>query len=140
MLFPSLAQYTDFAILIVRIMVAAIFISSGLADLKNPAARAASIGMDKPFTIFIGTAEVLGGLGVAAGVLTQLAALGLIIIMFGALYKKVFVWHTGFWGQGSSGWNYEMILLSMLTLILCTAGGRFVLANWPSTTPTLPTP
>jgi putative oxidoreductase len=135
MLFPSLARYTDLAILFVRIMVAAIFMSSGLADLKNPSSRAASLGVSKPFTIFIGTAELLGGLGVAAGVLTQLAALGLIIIMFGAIYKKAFVWHTGFWGQGSSGWNYDVIFLAMLTLILCTAGGRFVLTNWLSATP-----
>jgi putative oxidoreductase len=135
MLFPSLARYTDLAILFVRIMVAAIFMSSGLADLKNPSSRAAGLGVSKPFTTFIGTDELLGGLAVAAGVLTQLAALGVIIIMFGAIYKKAFVWHTGFWGQGSSGWNYDVIFLAMLTLILCTAGGRFVLTNWPSATP-----
>jgi putative oxidoreductase len=135
MLFPSLAHYTDLTVLSVRIMVAAIFTSSGLADLKNPTARASSLGMSKPFTIFIGSSELLGGLSVAAGLLAQLAALGLIIIMFGAIYKKAFVWHTGFWGQGSSGWNYDLIFLSMLTLILCTAGDRFVLTNWPSPTP-----
>jgi uncharacterized membrane protein YphA (DoxX/SURF4 family) len=33
---------------------------------------------------------------VAFGVLTQLAAFGLILVMSGAIYKKTFSWHTGF--------------------------------------------
>jgi hypothetical protein len=37
-------------------------------------------------------------LGVAFGVLTQLAAFGLILIMFGAISEKDFNWHRGFWG------------------------------------------
>jgi hypothetical protein len=57
--------------------------------------------MSKGFTFFLGVAELAGGLGVAFGVLTQLAALGLILIMFGAIWKKISAWHTGFWGGES---------------------------------------
>ena len=35
----------------------------------------------------------------AFGVFTQLAAIGLILVMLGAIQKKIFVWHTGFWGE-----------------------------------------
>ena len=35
--------------------------------------------------------------GVALGMLPQLAALGLILVMRGAIQKKIAVWHTGFW-------------------------------------------
>jgi len=55
-------------------MVAPVFVTSGYSHLKEPAARAQSIGMSKSFTIFLGVAELAGGLGVAFGVLTQLAA------------------------------------------------------------------
>jgi hypothetical protein len=34
---------------------------------------------------------------VVFGVLTQLAAAGLIFLILGAILKKVFVWVTGFW-------------------------------------------
>jgi uncharacterized membrane protein len=44
--------------------------------------------MSKGFTIFLGIAEVAGGLGVAFGVLTQLAAFGLIVLMLGAIQKQ----------------------------------------------------
>ncbi|MGA9418574.1 MAG: DoxX family protein, partial [Candidatus Cybelea sp.] len=86
-----------------------------------------SIGLPRNLTIFLAAAELLGGVAVVIGFLTQLAAIGLILIMLGAIGKKVFVWKTGFWGKDGLGWNYESILISMLLVILCTNGGRFVL-------------
>jgi uncharacterized membrane protein YphA (DoxX/SURF4 family) len=35
-------------------------------------------------------------LGVILGVLAQLASIGLIVIMLGAIWKKIVVWRTGF--------------------------------------------
>jgi putative oxidoreductase len=72
-------------------------------------------------------AELLGGFAVVIGLLAQLAAIGLIFIMLGALQKKIFIWRTGFWGKDGLGWNYELILVSMLLVVLCTNGGRFVI-------------
>jgi putative oxidoreductase len=60
-------------------------------------------------------------------VLQQLAAIGLILIMLGAIQKKAFVWKTGFWGEQGRGWSYELTLISMLLVIIVTDGGRFVL-------------
>ena len=78
-MFPQLARFTDLGILLLRLMVGLVFVTSGYSHLKNSTARAKSIGMSKPFTIFLGIAEAAGGLGVAFGVLTQLAAFGLIL-------------------------------------------------------------
>jgi putative oxidoreductase len=83
--------------------------------------------MSKAFTIFLGIAEVAGGLGVAFGVLTQLAALALILIMFGAIEKKIFAWHTGFWGEKASGWHYDLMFILMNLVIAFTNGGAYVL-------------
>jgi putative oxidoreductase len=83
--------------------------------------------MSPAFTIFLGTAEFAGGLGVALGVLTQLAALGLILLMLGAIQKKIFIWHTGFWGEKGSGWHYDLMLVLMNLVIICTNGGKYVL-------------
>lgn len=126
-MFPQLARFTDLAILLLRLMVGLVFVTSGYTHLKDPAARAKSIGMSKPFTIFLGIAEVAGGLGVAVGVLPQLAAFGLILIMFGAIQKKIFAWHTGFWGEKGSGWHYDLMFVLMNLAIACTDGGAYVL-------------
>jgi putative oxidoreductase len=125
-MFP-LARFTDLGLFLLRLMVGLIFVPSGYSHVKDPEDRAKSIEMSKGFTIFLGVAELAGGLGVAFGVLTQLAAIGLILIMFGAIQKKIFCWHTGFWGEKASGWHYDLMLVLMNALILFTNGGSYVL-------------
>lgn len=122
-----LTQLTDYGLLFLRVMAGASYIGSGHTDLKDLDARAKSIGMSRAFTIFLAVAEIAGGAGVILGVFQQLAAIGLILIMLGAIQKKIFVWKTGFWGKTGFGWSYELTLISMLLVILFTDGGRFVL-------------
>jgi len=126
-MFPGLAALTDLGLLLMRLLVALVFAASGWNHLRDPEDRAKNIGMSKGFTIFLGAAEVFGALGVAFGVLTQLAAAGLILLMLGAIQKKIFVWHTGFWGEKASGWHYDLMLATMSLVTLFTDGGRFVL-------------
>ncbi len=126
-MFPQLARFTDLGLLLLRLMVGLIFVTGGYSHLKDPQARAKSIEMSKGFTIFLGFAEMAGGLGVTFGVLTQIAAIGLILIMFGAIQKKIFSWHTGFWGEKASGWHYDLMLVLMNAVILFTNGGSYVL-------------
>jgi putative oxidoreductase len=130
MLLPQLAQFTDIALLLLRLMVGIVFITSGYRHLKDPATRSKDIGMSKSFTIFLGAAELAGGLGVISGVLAQLAAIGLILVMLGAIQKKIFTWHTGFWGKsGTNGWSYETMLVVMNLVIVTTGGGNLTLTH-----------
>ena len=127
MTFPDLSRFLSLALLLMRLMVGAIFISSGWGHVTHSEERAKDIGMSKGFTLFLGVAELAGGLGVVFGVLTPLAALGLILLMLGAIYKKIAVWHTGFWGEKSSGWHYDLMLVIMNLVIITTNGGAYVL-------------
>jgi putative oxidoreductase len=126
-MFPQLAHFTELSLLLLRLLVAAVFVTSGWSHIKDPKERAKSIGMSPSFTIFLGVAEIAGGLGVGFGVLAQLAAIGLLLIMLGAIHKKIFVWHTGFWGEKASGWHYDLMLVLMNLVIACTDGGKYVL-------------
>jgi len=119
--------FNDLALLLLRLMVAVVFGDSGIRDLKDPESRSKDIGMSKGFTLFLGAAELLGAAGVALGVLTQLAAAGLILLMLGAIQKKIFVWHIGFWGKNNNGWHYDLMLVVMNLVIIATNGGRWVL-------------
>lgn len=127
MRFPALAQFADHALLLMRLLVGAVFITSGWSHTKDPVTRGQSIGLSPGFTRFLGMAELAGGLGVAVGVLPQVAALALILIMLGAIQKKIVVWHTGFWGKSSDGWHYDLLFVVMCLVIATTGGGRFVL-------------
>ncbi len=130
MIFPQLAQFADIALLLLRLMVGIVFITSGYKHLKDPATRSKDIGMSKSFTILLGATELAGGLGVISGVLAQLAAIGLILVMLGAIQKKIFTWHTGFWGKsGTNGWSYDTIVVIMNLVIVTTGGGNLTLTH-----------
>ena len=117
-------RYADWSLFLLRLIVALVFGTSGYSHLRSPRQRAKSIEMSVGFTVFLGAAEVAGALGLVFGVLTQAAALGLILIMFGAIYKKIFKWKTGFWGEKTYGWHYDLLFVVMNLTILSTGGGH----------------
>lgn len=71
--------------------------------------------------------EPLGGLALILGFLTRWAALGLSIVMLGAIWFKINVFKLGFAGVGATGWEFDLILLAASLTLLCTAGGAFAL-------------
>ncbi len=125
--FPQLLPFSDAALLCLRLVVAVVFFESGRRHAADPVGRAASLGLSAGFTRFLGWGEMAAAIGVGLGVLAQVAAAGLILIMLGAIQKKVFVWHTGFWGEKTYGWHYDLTYLVACLVILTTGGGRFVL-------------
>ena len=127
---PLPAASSDAALLGLRLMIAVVFGASGWRHVRDPAGRAESIGMSPRFTLFLGMAELAGSLGVALGVLTQAAAFGLILVMLGAIRKKIFVWHTGFWGKKASGWHYDLMLVVMNLVVVATGGGGWQISHF----------
>jgi putative oxidoreductase len=119
--------FADLSLLLLRLAVALVFGSSGFNHLTQPKGRAASIGMSVPFTVFLGAAELAGAIGLAAGFMAQWAALGLILLMLGAIYKKIIEWKTGFWGEKSMGWHYEVLMIVMNLVIVTMGPGRYSL-------------
>jgi putative oxidoreductase len=126
-MFPQLSRFTDVGLLLLRLMAGIVFFTSGWSHVTKPTERSKSIGMSKGFTLFLGLAELAGSLGIMFGVLQQLAAIGLILILLGAIQKKIFVWHTGFWGEKASGWHYDLTFAVMCFVVLVTNGGHYVL-------------
>ena len=126
-MFPQLLRFADLGLLLLRLMIGIVFFTSGWSHVTKPAERSKSIGMSKGFTVFLGLAEIAGSLGIVFGVFQQLAAIGLILLMLSAIQKKIFVWHTGFWGEKTYGWHYDLTFVIMCLVVLFTDGGRYVL-------------
>ena len=130
-------SYSDIGLLLLRVAVGALFIYHGWPKISG--GKQMAQGMGKPswgsFLTFIGVAETLGGLALIGGFLTQLAAIGLGIIMIGALYLKIAVWHAPFYEPGKGGWEIDMVLLAAAAcFVLSGAGGISVdgmLGWWP---------
>jgi putative oxidoreductase len=118
---------SDIALLLLRLMIAAIFATSGWAHATKPKERAESIGMSPSFTQLLGIVELLGAASVALGLFPEAGALLLVGVMMGAIHKKIFAWKTGFWGEDGQGWYYDLLYLVCNLVILTTGGGALTI-------------
>ena len=81
----DMAKYSR---LILRGAVTALFLFAALSKFRNPHSFAVW-GYSDGFAIFIGIAEVCGAIGLWVPKVARLAALGLILVMFGAVYSHI---------------------------------------------------
>jgi putative oxidoreductase len=124
---PEIALLSDIALLLLRLMIAAIFATSGWAHATKPKERGESIDMSPGFTQLLGIVELLGAASVALGLFPEAGALLLMAVMVGAIHKKVFAWKTGFWGDEGQGWYYDLLYLVCNLVILTTGGGALTI-------------
>lgn len=114
--FVNLHQFGDWGLLALRIAVGAIFLVHGTQKwaLWNPPAGGAvqmPAGM-LSLMKFLSIVEPLGALAVLGGFLIQLAAVGLGIIMIGAIAFKMRMMKVPFAAQDKTGWEFDFILLA----------------------------
>lgn len=122
--FSQLVQFNDLGLFLLRLTVGIIFLIHGkqkLAMWKMPPSEQMPAGTLNLMR-FLSLAEIAGGLAlIFGGVLAQLAAVGLAIIMLGAIYYKIKIWKKKFSEPG--GWEFDLILLAANLAILLNGGG-----------------
>ena len=132
---PS-TKFQDTALLVLRLILAAIFLNAGYAKLFawGPTPEGMSAGMMNLMKL-LSIVEPLGGLALVVGFLTSWAAAGLGIIMVGAVYFVRFVMHAGvFTAPQGSGLDYVLLILSGCVVLMAFGGGRWsVDALWKKT-------
>ncbi len=119
---------TNLAALLLRLLVMIVFVWSGWGHAKDPVASGKDIGFPPAFARLLGIVEVLAGLGVGFGLLTRLSALGLMVVMLGAMHRKIFAWKIGFWGESPMGWHYDLIFFAINLLVFGSGGGLWTLS------------
>ncbi|HET9823956.1 MAG TPA: DoxX family protein [Chitinophagaceae bacterium] len=119
-------KYQNAALLFLRIVTAAVFYVA--AYFKFPFWSHALEGISA-FMLFVtrllSIAEPLGATAILIGLLTRCAALGLIIILLGAIYVSQFVYGIGFVMPTSPGWNFALSVLAG-----CIILGAFGPGKW----------
>ncbi len=117
MCFHTLQRNKDWSVLLLRVVVAAIFLSHGTMKWSN---------FDGTLTLMniLAITEPLGGVAILVGLLTRWAALGLSIIMLGAMYMK-------FNGAGFAGfsqppmWEFDAIIFAACVMIMTMGAGKW---------------
>ena len=118
------------AVILVRLMVGAVFLSEGIQKFLFPdevgAGRFASIGFQSPEIVapFVACFEIGCGILVLLGLLTRLAVIPLIVIMLTAIYTTKFeiFEQQGFWKMAHEARTDWSMLLGSLFLLIVGAG------------------
>ncbi len=116
-------QYNEIALLIMRLVIAAIFIYHALPKLKNPSSMGQAMGMPSGMIFTLGLVEFLSSIGMILGFYIQVAAFLLAMVMVGAIYFKLFKWSVPFSAHDKTGWEFDLILLTANLFILTKGGG-----------------
>jgi putative oxidoreductase len=130
MQFPALADYADWGLLSLRLVMGLIFFVHGWPKVTKPKQLAAAMGGKPAMVAFItvqGLVETLGGIALALGIFTQLIAIAFAIIMIGAIILKNTQWNTGFMAQQTTGWEFDLILLASAILLLLIGPGSLAI-------------
>lgn len=121
--------------LLLRAALAGVFIFHGLEKIRSetgfglrwadsmPGAPPVLVNAP-PLQLLVAWGELLGGVAVALGILTRIAALGLIVIMCGAVFT-----YTGQHGFSAveHGYEYNFVLILVCAALLLAGPGTFSL-------------
>ncbi len=130
-MFKRLAcTHASAAVLLVRLMVGAVFLSEGIQKFLFPAdvgaGRFAGIGLPSPEILapMVGGFEIACGTLMLLGLFTRLAAVPLIAIMLTAIYttKIPILEKQGFWKMAHEARTDWSMLLGALFLLIVGAG------------------
>lgn len=127
--FARLHELSDIALLLLRIGLGTIFIVHGIAKRRlwkiQPSAQMPA-GFLRTLRL-LSIAEPAGGLAVLTGFLTQLAALGLALVMLGALRFLIVKMRRTFTTETAAGWEFELMLLIVAIALAILGGGKYAL-------------
>ncbi len=120
------------AMILIRLMVGAVFLSEGIQKFINPAevgsGRFTKIGLPSPETLapLVGASEIVCGALVLLGLFTRIAVIPLVIVMLVAIAstKLPILLDRGFWAMAHEARTDWSMLLGSIFLLIVGAG------NW----------
>ena len=125
----------DVALLVGRIIVGAVFMAHGAQKLFGAfggPGLSAFVGMMGPLGYLVAIGEFFGGLGLVVGFLSRFSAASIIVIMLGAIgmvHGKVGFFMNWMGNQAGEGFEYHLLAIAILLVILIVGPGRYALAR-----------
>lgn len=113
--------------LLLRLALAAVFIFHGLDLVGKEWGAAWHDEMPKPQQMAVAWGQLLGGIAMALGFLTRLAALGLGVIMGGAI--ALVHWPHGF-DIREHGYEYNFVLIVICLALVLGGPGPIAVDHW----------
>jgi len=124
--FIRLGDFADVPLFLMRLVVGFSFLVAARNKMKDLPLFAKNNGLSLPVSRGLVFAELSSGLGLIAGVLTQLAAFVIVLIMLSSTSMHIFNWKSPYWAS-KGGWEYDLMLMLMALVILFVGGGAIAL-------------
>jgi putative oxidoreductase len=125
----SLQEYDFIGLFLMRLIMGFMFTYSSINKMKDIPGfskhNEIPVGLGYIVVIF----ELLAGVGLILGIYTQIAALLVMGLMTGTMFKHIFQWKSPYWAA-SGGWEYDLIWFIMALTILLTGGGQIAIFNF----------
>ena len=128
--FASLHTYSDWSLLVLRLIVAATFLAHGKTKWAMWNTKPSDQMPASMLNIMrlLSICEPLGAVALIVGFLTQLAALGLTIIMLGAINLKVNKMKAPFAvTRDKPGWEFELLIVGGTIVLFFSGAGIYAL-------------
>jgi len=116
-------------LLLVRVILSVTFFNECYVKFKDLKGFAKRDGVPLPAAGFVATAELCAALGMISGVLSQWAGVGLVLLMLSTISLHLFKWHSPYWAA-KRGWEYDLIMLTLASVIAVFGPGQFALVPW----------
>jgi putative oxidoreductase len=137
---PLFRTRADLTLTLARIVLALVFLGHGTQKMfglfgglgfeRTLDMFQQSMGIPAPLTVMAMVAEVFGGLGLLVGLLTRIAAAGVLVVMLVApfangLYTRFFMNWQG--RNPGEGFEYHLLAIALILVVLVHGAGAFSL-------------
>ncbi len=122
----------DIGLLLLRIGLFVVFFVHSLPKIRKTEELALAMGTKKAMVLTLGTAEMVASVLMLFGFSVQIAAIIISTIMLGAIYMKIFKWHSGFNESNKVGWEFDFILLLIAVAIFLIGPGSVAIQPYMS--------
>ena len=126
----------DMALLIARVIVGVVFMAHGAQKLFGAfggPGLSAVVSMMGPLGYLVAIGEFFGALGLVVGFLSRFSAVSIILIMLGAVgmvHAKVGFFMNWMGNQAGEGYEYHLLAIAILLVIVIAGPGRYALARF----------
>jgi len=126
----------DVALLLARVIVGVVFMAHGAQKLFGAfggPGLSAVVGMMGPLGYLVSIGEFFGGLGLVVGFLSRFSAASIIVRMLGAIamvHGKVGFCMNWMGNQGGEGFEYHLLAIGILLVILIAGPGRYAIGRY----------
>ena len=124
-LFTASYQLMDIGLLVLRVAVAAVFLTHGITKASfwtghSLSARSRSFAR---IMRLLAIMEPICAVFVMAGALARFTAWGLSAVSLGAIYYKIEMLHASFMSTDKTGWEFDVILLAASAALVFAGAG-----------------